>query len=236
MSTYAPFTRSTKNNLVLTIHVDNYIITIPLNTTWDWKTSIKISSEPKNVPNPKTGTTPLSLVRGTMFHGPSNSSQIFQYGGTVYMGNQSAPQYVAPDASTYALWSYDTETDGYRWDQYDISQPWMPNHGLSAEAVDMGYAFYLNGQIDWGTSALTQKFQNVSLYTPLEGMLIINLVEKTSVNISTPGLKSGPRVGGKMQYVDNVGEDGILVAIGGQVGDKPVYANSSKGTMVGDGY
>ena len=208
------------------------MIKIPLNTTWDWKTTIKIFSEPKNVPNPKTGTYPLNLVRGTMFHGPANSSEIYQYGGTIYMGNTSAPQWTAPDASTYPLWSYKTDTDGYPWDQHDISQPWIPNHGLSAEAVDMGLAFYLNGQIDWGTSSLTQDFNNVSLYTPLDGMVIINLVEQTSVNISTPGLTRGPRVGGKMQYVDNVGEDGILVAIGGQVADQPQFANSSKGTMV----
>ncbi|KAF2199827.1 hypothetical protein GQ43DRAFT_375312 [Delitschia confertaspora ATCC 74209] len=210
---------------------DNWLIKIPLSQSWDWKSNIVITGEPKNESNPRTGTTPPSLIRGTMFHGPANSTQVFAYGGSTYM-NYSSPTFYFPDSSTYALWSYDYDSDGYPWAQHDISMPWKPNHGLDAEAVDQGLAFYLNGQIDWGTSQLTQGFNNNALYTPLDGMVVINLVDQTSVNISTPGLKNGPRVGGKMQYIDEIGNSGILVAIGGEIAEKPELADPGKGTML----
>jgi hypothetical protein len=218
------------------IGINNYLITIPLDRSWDWKNTIVINGEPKNESNPSTGTFPPNLIGGTMYHGPPNSSTIYAYGGSMYMGNQSAPQWWLPDASTYALWSYDVAANAsgdYPWDQHDISQPWMPNRGLSAEAVDMGLGFYLNGQIDWGTSQLTSGIKNETLYTALDGMVIINLVDLTSVNISTPGLEGrGPRTGGRMEYIANVGTSGILVAIGGEVSESRKLIDPAKGSML----
>ncbi|KAF2193767.1 hypothetical protein K469DRAFT_728851 [Zopfia rhizophila CBS 207.26] len=204
-----------------------------MNKTWDWKTDIVINSEPKNESNPRTGTFPPSLVRGHMFHGPANSSDVFIYGGTTYMGNQSFQGYSRPDASTYPLWSYTYDSPDYPWMQYDISQPWRPNHGAAAEAIDQGLGFYLNGQIDAGTSTKTLRLNDTNVYTPLDGMLVINLVDHTSQNISTPNLTGDrPRVSGSMEYIAPVGGMGILVAIGGQIADKSPLASSSGGQLL----
>lgn len=215
--------------------INSYMITIPLNFTWDWKTNIIIEAQAKNVTNPSTGTLPPSQVRGHMFHGPANVPEVYVYGGTTYMGNQSFEAYAWPDSSAYPLWSY-TYGPNYPWNQYAIDTPWMPNHGAAAEAIDQGLGFYLNGQIDWGTSSSTlESFNSQDLYVPLDGMVILNLTDQTSKNISTTALRGGnPRVGGSMEYIASVGAMGALVALGGQI--KPnstgLYANASQGTMV----
>jgi hypothetical protein len=216
------------------IMLDNWLITIPLSSTWDWKTNIVIIGEPKNESNPNTGTIPPSLVRGHMFHGPADTTKIYRYGGTTYMGNQSFSGYTRPDASTYSLWTYNYETADYPWAQYDISQPWIANHGAAAEAIDQSLGFYLNGQTDWGTSTKTLNILNATdLYKPLTGMLVLNFTDNTSNNISTSKLRGdAPRVGGGMEYFPDVGAMGVLVALGGQINNASTWANATKGELV----
>jgi hypothetical protein len=211
------------------------MITIPLNFTWDWKTNIVVEAQAKNVTNPRTGTLPPSQIRGHMFHGPANKPEVYVYGGTTFMGNQSFEAYAWPDSSAYPLWSYKHGPD-YPWDQYAISELWMPNHGAAAEAIDQGLGFYLNGQIDWGTSSRTiDTFKTQDLYVPLQGMVVLDLNTQSSKNISTTGLRGGtPRVGGSMEYIASVGGMGSLVALGGQIQPQPsgLYANVSQGVLV----
>jgi hypothetical protein len=211
------------------IRPDNYLLKIPLNTTWDWKTNIVINAEPKNKSNPATGTRPPSLMRGHLYHGPSDDSNIFLYGGTTYMQNQSFPTFTRPDASTYPLWTYNHRNPDSPWKQYDIGQPWMANHGAAAEAIDQGLGFYLNGQIDWGTSSSTlNNLQATTDYRPLDGMLVIDFHDYTSNNISTSDVRGGaPRVGGSMEYLASVGGMGVLVALGGQLTHDEPWANLS---------
>ncbi|KAF2020818.1 hypothetical protein BU24DRAFT_8990 [Aaosphaeria arxii CBS 175.79] len=214
--------------------INNYILKVPMKTSWDWKTDMVIIAEPKNETSPTTGTLPPSLMHGHIFHGPPNNSQIYIYGGTTYMGNRSFPSFTNPLSSTYSLWTYDDKAAGYPWEQHDISQPWKANHGAAAEAIDQGLGFYLNGQIDWGTSVKTLGGpEEEALYMPLEGMLIIDLVKSTSVNISTRGLQGdAPRVGGTMEYIAPIGAAGILIALGGQVNPDKPFANSSEGALI----
>jgi hypothetical protein len=169
-----------------------------------------------------------------MFHGPSDTTQVYRYGGTTYQGNQSFIGYTRPDSSTYSLWTYDYKTQGFPWSQYDISQPWIANHGAAAEAIDQSLGFYLNGQTDWGTSTKTLNILNsTDLYKPLPGMLVINFTDHTSNNISTSKLRGdAPRVGGGMEYFPDVGAMGILVALGGQINNATPWANASKGELV----
>lgn len=206
-------------------------------TSWDWKTNITITDEEKTTANPKTGTYPPSLIRGTMFHGPADVEEVFAFGGTTFMGNTSFLGYVAPDTSTYPLWSYSYDSsvqNPNKWNQYDIGQPWKPNHGAAAEAVDQSLGFYLNGQIDKGTSAATQNFGNDTT-VHLGGMLVIDLTSQTSKNISTANITGyGPRVGGCMEYIAPVGKNGILVALGGQLSPKlNLTSNSTDGSLLG---
>jgi hypothetical protein len=174
-----------------------------------------------------------------MYHGPANRSQVYVYGGTTYMGNQSFEAYAPPESSAYPLWSYTAGPD-YLWSQYATNQAWMPNHGSAAEAIDQGLAFYLNGQIDWGTSLKTRgTFTTEKLYVPVPGMVILDLNGDvySARNISTTNLRGGaPRVGGSMEYIPSVGGMGVLVALGGQTqpGLTDLYANVSQGRLVSE--
>lgn len=213
------------------------MITIPLNSTWDWKSNITMDAQAKNVKNPTTGTPPPSLIRGHMFHGPVDQPNVYVYGGTTFMGNQSFEAFTRPDPSAfYPLWSY-TYGSGNPWDQYSRDTEWTPNHGAVTEAIDQGLAFYLNGQIDWGTSARTvDSFPKTEdIYVPMEGMVVLDLKSRSGKNVSTSGLRGGaPRVGGTMEYFSSIGGMGALVALGGQIQPNlaSAFANVSTGSLV----
>ncbi|KAF1969530.1 hypothetical protein BU23DRAFT_539447 [Bimuria novae-zelandiae CBS 107.79] len=229
----------------LYLGINNHILSINLTETWDWKIpgdepgGLSIDVTRKNVTNPDNGTPVPNLIRGHLFHGPTNMSQIYNFGGATYMYNQSFEGYVQPETSTYPLWTYNPDAE-QPWDQFNLGQPWQPNHGAAAEDIEKGLGFYLGGQVDMGTSTRTlgQPFkdntQNLSM--PIEGMLIINLVDSTSTNISTSSMnRSTPRIGGTLDYIDAVGDSGILVALGGQIhpdltpGD---VANRTQGELI----
>ncbi|KAF2659858.1 hypothetical protein K491DRAFT_688734 [Lophiostoma macrostomum CBS 122681] len=213
--------------------INNYLITIPLDKTFSWKTNITINSTPKNESSPISGSRPPSLMRGHMFHGPANDTAVYSYSGTVFMGNLSFPSYVDPQSSEYALWSYNPNATGFPWEQNDIGQPWRPNHGLVTEAIDQGLGFYLNGQIDEGTSQETLRNAGLDQYHALDGMLVINLHNYTSNNISTSQVRgNAPRIGGTMEYLAAVGGKGILVALGGQINEEQPWANVSGGQLI----
>lgn len=221
------------------IGTNSYMITILLNYTWDWKTNITVEAQAKNETNPNTGTLPPSQMRGHMFHGPLDKPEVYVYGGTTFMGNQSFETFSSPDTSAYPLWSY-TYGPNYPWNQYPGSTQWMPNHGAGAEAIDQGLGFYLNGQINWGTSSRTVDTfpKTEALYMPVRGMVILDLTTQTAWNISTSKLRGDvPRVGGSMEYLPSVGRMGALIALGGQIQPNltGAYANVSEGTLVGTG-
>lgn len=218
------------------IGINSYMITIPLNFTWDWKLNIIENAQAKNATNPSTGTLPPSQIRGHMFHGPLDQPEVYVYGGTTFMGNQSFEAYAWPDSSAYSLWSY-TDDAGYPWRQYAIDAQWMPNHGAGAEAVDQGLAFYLNGQIDWGTSSTTLNTfpKTEAIYVPLPGMVVMDLNTQSGKNISTSKLRDGtPRVGGTMEYIPSIGGRGVLVALGGQIQPNLTgsFANVTGGSLI----
>ncbi|KAL1600393.1 hypothetical protein SLS60_006778 [Paraconiothyrium brasiliense] len=166
---------------------------------------------------------------------------IYNFGGATYMYNQSFEGYLQPDSSQYPLWTYDHTQDN-PWDQHTIQQVWQPNHGAAAEDIEKGLGFYLGGQIDMGTSTKTLgkpfKDPTQNLYMPLQGMLIINLVDldSPSANISTSNMnRSTPRVGGTLDYIPAVGDSGILVALGGQIQPGLQFgeiANRTKGELI----
>ncbi|USP76833.1 hypothetical protein yc1106_04107 [Curvularia clavata] len=218
---------------------NGWMITIPLNVTWDWQVNIAVNAEAKNVKGPSTGQLPPSLIRGHMFHGPLDQPSVYRYGGTTYMGNMSFETFIWPDNSVYGLWSY-TYGAGYPWARYtrDRDSPQLPNHGAAAEAIDQGLGFYLNGQIDWGSNSKTADIfpKTLDSYTPLEGMIVLDLETQSGKNISTSGLRDGvPRVGGTMEYFGSIGAMGVLVALGGQVQPSlasPFFANSSSGSLI----
>jgi hypothetical protein len=81
---------------------------------------------------------------------------------------------------------------------------------------------------------LVCRLQDGDVQTLLNGMLIIDLVHHTSRNVSASGMfNNQTRVGGGMKYVPGVGENGVVVALGGQVFDgKRVTTSKDKGRLL----
>lgn len=199
--------------------LDDYLIKVNLTTSWDWKTNI--SETFTNITkNPKTGSLPPQGVRGAFFQGSSDDNNFYYYGGTTSFLNTSFPGWTPPAPSAYSLWSYDTVTE--QWGQYDLrpSIPNRPNSGAAAEAPDQKLMFYFNGVIDNGSSTATENL-GPSAVRFLDGMVVMNMTDNTARNLSTTAVSQDlPRARGNMQYIPNIGKNGILVLIGGS--NKPV--------------
>lgn len=215
--TFVGFQNNGSANGSVVIGYNDYMININLTSSWDWKNNI--SETTTNITaNTDTGSLPPQVVRGTLYQGAPSDSRIFLYGGTTSYANTSFPGWQNPDASTYSLWSFDP--DSTTWDQYTIGSnaTYRPSSGAAAEASDQGLAFYFNGLIDNGSSSETVILgvNNVNVFLP--GMIVINTTDpdQTTRNLSTSALTGNQaRARGKMQYVPNVGKNGILVQLGG---------------------
>lgn len=92
------------------------------------------------------------------------------------------------------------------------ASPRRPNRGASAEAPSLGLAFYLNGQIDSGSSLQNSWMKNTTEH--LEGMIVLNTVNQSAANVSTATLGS-PRVAGGLLFIEQMATNGALVAVGG---------------------
>lgn len=135
-------------------------------------------------------------------------------------------------------WGFNTQSHG--WTQYDVSlaASQRPSGGASAEAPDLGMAFYLNGMISNLSSANTANANTPP--TILEGLIALdlkkqavrsppgdavltgtNIIPPKATNISTNGLGDGsPRVRGGMVYIPQIGQKGVLVTVGGTTGSQ----------------
>ena len=209
---------------------DNYLIGVDTGSSWDWRTNISENSIVKAA-NPQTGIAPPQLVNGALFHGTEDDNNIYLFGGTTSYVNTSFPGFQQPSPRANALWSYNIISK--EWNHYDVSQGTLsrPSSGSSTEARDQGLAFYLNGELDSGSSLETRGLGNNDPVW-LGGMIVINTNNQTVRNISTYGLNQDlPRTRGLLQYVIGVGPNGILVQIGGN--QKP-SSNASNPDPVGD--
>ena len=193
--------------------LDNVLIEIDMSESWDWKKNI--SEKTFN----KTGianvlSTPV-LSRGALYEGPSNDNNIFLYGGTTSYINTSDPAFEPPTSDQFSLWSYDTVSRQVEQFSVSSTSPYRPSAGAYAEAPDQGLAFYLNGELDSGSSTETQNLGDHRKFF-LNGMIVIDTNTKEARNISTASVGDGqPRTYGSLTYIPGIGEDGILVSFGG---------------------
>ncbi|KAK4894464.1 hypothetical protein LTR27_007350 [Elasticomyces elasticus] len=169
---------------------------------------------------------PPNMVRGALYRGPGNDTRLFTFGGSTFLANQSDPDWQAPVSDQIGLWSYDTSS--MTWAQYDVTDvaPRRPNWGSVTEAIAQGIGFFLNGQIDRGSSEvmytlseyvggeLSNATNNQTTY--LGGMVMIDMPTQTARNVSTETL-GAPRVGGGLVHSPRFGKTkgGTLVAFGG---------------------
>ncbi|KAL9120371.1 MAG: hypothetical protein Q9187_003073 [Circinaria calcarea] len=197
----------------ITVGYNSVLIQVDLSKSWDWKTNIS-----ETYIN-KTGianviSTP-ALSRGALYGGMDNDTNIYLYGGTTSYINTSDPAWQPPTSSRYSLFSYDTASGNVA--QFNISgeSPYRPSSGAYATAPDQGLAFYLGGEVNSGSSIETQILGDTNKFF-LDGMIVIDTNTRTASNLSTTKVADGvPRTYASMQYIPGVGENGILVHLGG---------------------
>jgi hypothetical protein len=171
------------------------------------------------------GANPPNMVRGALFRGPANDSKLYTFGGSTFLANETDTDWQAPKSDQYSLWSYDTSS--MTWGQYDVSYaiPKRPNWGAVTEAISLGVGFFLNGQLDRGSSnvlySMTEyvggNVSNTNDQTAyLGGMLIIDMATRAARNVSTETL-GPPRVAGGLIHAPKIGKTkkGSLVTFGG---------------------
>lgn len=203
-----------------------------LKRSWDWEKDIVELSVLKTL-QPKTHLIPPILSRGALYQGASDDTNIYLWGGTTSYTNTSFPGFELPSPAKQSLWAYNTILGD--WNVFDVSRgsPNRPSSAASAEAPDQGLAFFLNSQIDSGSSSETQNLGDEGKVF-LEGMIVLDLKHRTARNVSTSALSGEkPRSRGRMQYIPGIGEKGILVHLGGNQKNVSDTTNSYLGDLVG---
>jgi hypothetical protein len=165
-----------------------------------------------------------------MFQGPTQDDRLYIYGGTSFQLNETFgnAELASPK---YSLWSYSKNKD--TWTEYDISaaSPVRPSNGAYAEATDQGLGFWLGGQLDAGSQTGAASLRKQTMGVP--GMIMVNMTGPVpgARNISTTDIANdGSVVSGSLTYVPPIGDNGILVAMGGVI--KSVIADTSVGEPV----
>lgn len=211
------------------------MISIDLKTSWDWKEKLLELASLKEM-EPMTHCIPPILSRGALYQGMADDANIYLWGGTVSYTNTSFPGFEPPIPAKYSLWAYDTGLQ--EWTPYDVSEgsPNRPSSAAFAEAPDQGLAFFLNGQLDSGSSTGTEVLGDQGKVF-LQGMIVLDLKNRSAKNLSTSAVSGQrPRSRGRMQYIPGIGEKGILVHVGGNQKNVTDITNSYVGDLVGIAY
>ncbi|KAL6715932.1 hypothetical protein ACLMJK_006894 [Lecanora helva] len=215
----------------ITFGYNNYLITVDLSNSWDWRNNISEKALPKRANSPTNMQIPI-LARGALYHGADADDCIYLWGGTTNLWNTSFPGFQAPSSQQYSLWSFNIVNQ--QWNQYDttLGSAHRPSRGSFTEARDQGLGFFFNGQLDSGSELETEVFGDKRPQF-LEGMIVIDTNNKTARNLSTKAVSGDlPRSRGRMQYVDDIGTKGVLVQIGGNQQSVTVQKDSFTGNLV----
>lgn len=243
-STWLGFSKLYVSKVVMisNLHVGKYIFEIDMSVPWDATTNFT-EKRIGRFGNTKMNANPPNMVRGALYRGPAKDRRLFTFGGSTFLANQSDADWKQPDSDQYSMWSYDTEE--LIWDQYDITyaMPRRPNWGAATEAISLGIAFFLNGQVDRGSSNVLYsmtEYVNGTLsndtfdqITYLGGMIIVDLATQIARNVSTSSL-GAPRVAGGLVHGLRFGKttNGTLVTFGGMQSANDKKNTFSNGALV----
>lgn len=171
------------------------------------------------------------VLNGALFSGSSSANEIYLYGGGEKSMNTSFYGYTDPTSPDQTFLSYDVTNNQWATINVDSTTPEKPSNGSSADVPDQGLGFYFNGEINKGSSTGTTSIPEEQS-VPLEGMVMLNMTDNTTRNISTAGIDTNSRNGGSLQYIPGIGEKGILIQFGGMYRQAGSLSDEV-GTLVG---
>lgn len=195
--------------------LDLNLISVDMGSSWNWKTNVSISQKTRHESGSVEGMSwPVNVHDGALFGGTDTSDTLYMFGGTTMDFNQSFPYFLIPPTEQYALWTYDIPGD--LWTPFDTSSSGItiPSWGANAEATNQGLAFYLGGQIDGGTANTTQYLGEDTV--SLGGMVVLDTTSSKTKNVTVADPIKSNRKGAGMVYVDNFGDAGVLILLGGK--------------------
>ncbi|KAK6613475.1 Kelch repeat-containing protein-like protein 5 [Botrytis cinerea] len=220
----------------ITMGTNNYMIGVKMNESWNWtkaSASLPLVSEQVFLSDSESANAFSSVVlKGALFSGTSGGNGIYLYGGTEQSMNTSFYGYTDPTSPNQTLLSYDVAQNQWASIDVDSTIPEKPSFGASADVPDQGLGFYFNGEINNGSSTETTSIPAGSS-VPLEGMVMLNMTDNTTRNISTAAIDTNSRTGGLLQYIPGIGANGkgILIQFGGMYRQAGELSDELGGTL-----
>ncbi|KAI9648109.1 hypothetical protein NHQ30_002739 [Ciborinia camelliae] len=219
---YETFVESNKHGNTagnaITIGTNNYMISVRMNESWNWtmsSASLPLVSEQVLLSDLESSNTfSTAVLNGALFSGSPGGKQIYLYGGTDQSMNTSFYGYTDPTSPNETFLSYDITQNQWASIKVDTTIPEKPSSGSSADVPDQGLGFYFNGEINNGSTTETISIPDGSS-VPLEGMVMLNMTDNSTRNISTSAIDTNSRTGSILQYIPGIGEKGILIQFGG---------------------
>ncbi|OAL30118.1 hypothetical protein AYO20_08921 [Fonsecaea nubica] len=199
----------------ITSGINENLISVDMTASWDWKTNVSISQNARRESGSVAGMQwPVNVHDGSLFGGMESSTTLYMFGGTTSGFNQTFPNFLVPPTTQYGLWTYDMGADVWAAIDTSGSLDTIPSWGANTEAPDQGLAFYVGGQIDSGTANTTQFLEDDTV--GVGGMVVIDTTSNKIKNITVEDEVKSNRQGAGMVYVDNFGDAGVLVLLGGE--------------------
>ncbi|KAM0127149.1 hypothetical protein ACHAP3_008919 [Botrytis cinerea] len=220
----------------ITMGTNNYMIGVKMNESWNWtkaSASLPLVSEQVFLSDSEPANAFSSVVlKGALFSGTSGGNGIYLYGGTEQSMNTSFYGYTDPTSPNQTLLSYDVAQNQWASIDVDSTIPEKPSFGASADVPDQGLGFYFNGEINNGSSTETTSIPAGSS-VPLEGMVMLNMTDNTTRNVSTAAIDTNSRTGGLLQYIPGIGANGkgILIQFGGMYRQAGELSDELGGTL-----
>lgn len=85
--------------------LDEHIVMVHMNTSWDWKTNISEVALNKTLALGSSNVVPI-VESGVLYQGGPNDNQVYLFGGVTTDVNTSFPGFQWPTTSQYALLVY----------------------------------------------------------------------------------------------------------------------------------
>lgn len=139
----------------------------------------------------------------------SDGSNIYFYGG--FISGHLEPNVVPP----LAIWRYNIESDEWTSDGFKGYPVKRLSEGVTAQSNVNRKAYYLGGILDPGGDPDVYGTEGAAPY-PDSGMIVLDQETLTWSNLSTQSMNHfGTIADGYMNLIENFGDEGILLAFGG---------------------
>ncbi|PSN63502.1 hypothetical protein BS50DRAFT_649155 [Corynespora cassiicola Philippines] len=177
------------------------MVKLDMSTSWSWlEDNVNmtfISLQPTNYSS-------QPFIGGSLFGSSSNTSSLYLFGGGPAASNLPNESMDSQQIREN-IWSFSLTNNKWSRSELTNGPEYVPRHGAYVEAKNR--AFYLHGILG----------NDPNIY-PNPNMTVIDIVNKSIRSVSTAQLStSESRSGAVLQFIPELGEDGALILLGGEL-------------------